>query len=156
MCPRLALHLAPLPPNTQHPTHLSISSWLILMLSNMNMNPQKHLASLRPTYVGSILPNFHPCGCCVRSASSSRLPTQGYYLHHQSLFTDMPSFHFFISNSHRQAVGDGAPLDASNTPSVLAVCNVHGGNASTLYYSTAFSGGPAVRTHPEAHRLEGR
>ena len=120
------------------------------MLSNINMNPQKHFASLRPAYVSSISPNFHPCGCCARSANSPLLPTRGFYLDHQSLLTDIPSFHVFNSNSHRQAVGDGAPLDANNTPSVLAVCNVNGGNTGTLYYSTALSGGPAVSTRPKA------
>ena len=80
----------------------------------------------------------------MRSASSPQLPTRRYYLDHQRLFTDILSL-ILISNGHRQAVGDGAPLDASNAPSVLAVCNIHGGNANTLYYSTTFSGGPAVR-----------
>lgn len=87
-------------------SHLSISSWLILMLSNINMNPQKNISSLRPAYVDSPdIRSLSPCGCCVRSTSSSQLPTRGCYLAHQYIFTDVLSFDFLL------ATATGKPLE---------------------------------------------
>ncbi|KDQ15295.1 hypothetical protein BOTBODRAFT_108868 [Botryobasidium botryosum FD-172 SS1] len=54
----------------------------------------------------------------------------------------------FNSNGLRAAVGDGASFD--NTPRVLAVCRVDGASEDLYYYSTAFSGGPAVYYSPRS------